>query len=545
MNRVILRIAVLFVLFSFCRSAEAGIRKGPYLLFEGSNTSMTVLWQTDAEESNVLSWGTDTSYNLGQAAVGTYGSDYQHKYVITDLQPGTGYYYQVAGYGTGSFRTAPVSGATAVKIFAYGDTRSNPTAHGSVAGRMIAAYGSDPNYQSIALHAGDWVASNGESYWTNEWFVNSNAQLRQFQSELPIAGARGNHEGTGTVYAKYFPEPYISGFYWSFDYGPAHVAVVDQYTAYTVGSTQYNWLAADLAATPKPWKIVVMHEPGWSAGGHANNTTVQTVLQPLFIQYGVQMVIAGHNHYYARAVADYIDHLTLGGGGAPLYTPDAGQPNIVTVDESYHFAEIDINGNTMHYSVIRDDGSVIESRTIYDVNQTPTANAGNDQNVYDTDGNGSSDINLNGSASSDLDGAISAYVWKEGDTEIATGVSPTVSLAVGVHTLTLTVTDNRGAAADDTVQITVLPCNITNTNILNACYDTVSAAYQDAGEGDVIRLVNNTYAESFNADRPVGVVLEGGYDSAFSSPSGFSSIQSLTIQSGTLAVSNISITSAE
>lgn len=38
--------------------------------------------------------------------------------------------------------------------------------------------------------------------------------------------------------------------------------------------------------------------PGWTSGGsHGNNSTVQSVIQPLCTQYGVDFVIGGHNHY--------------------------------------------------------------------------------------------------------------------------------------------------------------------------------------------------------------------------------------------------------
>ncbi len=364
MTRAIKCSAVLLLLLFCSRPASADIRKGPYLLFEGSNTAMAVLWQTDASETNTIRWGTDTSYSLGEAKVGIYGNDFQHKQVISGLQPGTKYYYEVAGCGSGSFRTAPAATATAVKLLAYGDTRSTPTEQAKVADRMRAVYTVDPAFQTISLHAGDWVASNTETSWSREWFVSTSPQLHALQAEMPIVGARGNHEGTGSIYAKYFPEPYSAGFYWSFDYGPVHIAVVDQYTPYAAGSAQLTWLAGDLAATTKPWKIVLLHEPGWTAGGHHNNNKVQKVLQPLFKKYGVQLVIGGHNHYYARGVIDNIQHLTLGGGGAPLYAPTGGQPNIVKSDHSHHYTELDINGSTMHYTARRADGTVIESLTI-------------------------------------------------------------------------------------------------------------------------------------------------------------------------------------
>jgi hypothetical protein len=88
----------------------------------------------------------------------------------------------------------------------------------------------------------------------------------------------------------------------------------------------------------------------------------------------------------------------------------------------------------------------------------PAANAGADQTVTDTDNTGAETVTLNGSASLDPDGGgIVAYEWKEGATVLGTAASLNTSLSVGVHTITLTVTDDEGATASDTVQVTVNP----------------------------------------------------------------------------------------
>ncbi|WP_200984460.1 fibronectin type III domain-containing protein, partial [Paenibacillus sp. Soil787] len=227
-------ISVLFTIASFSASAATNIIKGPYLLFEGSNISMSVLWQTSVTESNVIKWGTDTTYSMGQATVGTYGSANQHKYTITGLQPGTKYYYQVDGQA-GSFLTAPAASATAVKFLSYGDSRSNPSSQESVASRARSAYTADPAYQTILLNSGDVVGGDTESYWTSEYFVSGSTypQMHALQAEIPMIGARGNHEGTGSVFNKYFPYPYVANNYWSYDYGPVHFAVVDEYATFT------------------------------------------------------------------------------------------------------------------------------------------------------------------------------------------------------------------------------------------------------------------------------------------------------------------------
>lgn len=80
---------------------------------------------------------------------------------------------------------------------------------------------------------------------------------------------------------------------------------------------------------------------------------------------------------------------------------------------------------------------------------TPTADAGADQITTTTT------VTLDGSASFDPDGEIVSYVWMLDSTEIATGAIAEVQLGVGVHEITLTVTDDDGATATDEVTITV------------------------------------------------------------------------------------------
>ena len=89
------------------------------------------------------------------------------------------------------------------------------------------------------------------------------------------------------------------------------------------------------------------------------------------------------------------------------------------------------------------------------VNQDPTANAGPNQTVIDSDENGSETVTLDGSGSSDAEGPIASFAWTEGGASVGTGPNPAVTLAVGPHTITLTVTDGDGATASDQVIVIV------------------------------------------------------------------------------------------
>ena len=75
-------------------------------------------------------------------------------------------------------------------------------------------------------------------------------------------------------------------------------------------------------------------------------------------------MFGGHNHYYARGVVNGVHHVTTGGGGAPLYDPESGHPNIVAYAKVNHFCKITIKGGELYYSALTPEGEVIDEFTI-------------------------------------------------------------------------------------------------------------------------------------------------------------------------------------
>jgi hypothetical protein len=346
------------------------MKKGPYMIYENNDTAMTVMWQLESTSSCTISWGTDTTCSMGSHNTSEYGSDHQHKYTITGLSAGTKYYYKVVigstYYDTGSFRTAPTGDK--LKFIAYGDSRTNYSDHDGVDAQILNILSSDPNYQTILIMTGDYVAEGDtESYWTNEFFRSSQTHSHSLHSKMPLNGCRGNHERTGAVWSKYFPYPYAGNYYWSFDYGPAHFTFIDEYISFSSGSAQYNWIVNDLNSTDKEWKFVAYHEPAYSADGyHGDRSDVQNTLQPLFVTYNVDVVLTGHTHNYSRCTVNGVTHITTGGAGAPLVTPDPDFNQYIDYcEETYHFCEVAIDGNTLTFRAVRDDGSLMESFNLY------------------------------------------------------------------------------------------------------------------------------------------------------------------------------------
>ena len=94
------------------------------------------------------------------------------------------------------------------------------------------------------------------------------------------------------------------------------------------------------------------------------------------------------------------------------------------------------------------------------VNQPPTANAGTDQSITLP----TSSVTLSGSGS-DADGSISSYAWTQLSGPVTGSIATPSSASTGVSGLStagtyiyrLSVTDNNGATAADTVSVTVNP----------------------------------------------------------------------------------------
>ena len=363
-------------------SAPPVVRKAPYFIYKGDNTEYQILWQLTETMDCKLEWGTSISYSDGSVTTTEYGSDHQHTYIFQNLTPGTKYYYRVTVDSleyTGSFNSAPVEDVDSLKFLVYGDNRSYPENHDKVAKQIVNLFKSDPQYQSIIMNVGDMV-SNGEAEedWDTQFFDPQYENIQKLFGSMALQSARGNHEGNGNLLKKYYPYPYVKNFYWSFDYGPAHFVIIDQYSPYGVGSTQYNWYKNDIETTNKKWKFIILHSPGWSAGGHSNATYVQNAIQPLCEQNNVQIVFGGHNHYYSRAVVNGVMHITTGGGGAPLYDADPNYPNIVATSKTNHFCKISITGDNLDFAAINSSGHQIDMFTMTltdieeNVNELPT-----------------------------------------------------------------------------------------------------------------------------------------------------------------------------
>ena len=126
---------------------------------------------------------------------------------------------------------------------------------------------------------------------------------------------------------------------------------------------------------------------------------------------------------------------------------DAGDPYYIPEPD-----ETDLDGNTRIIDGRIDMGAY---ESAYE-NTPPIADAGPDQTLYVPDYNTPAEVTLDGSGSYDPDDDELTYSWSIDGQEIATGVSPTIYLPIGQHTIDLIVNDGQDDSEPDQVIITVV-----------------------------------------------------------------------------------------
>jgi hypothetical protein len=128
---------------------------------------------------------------------------------------------------------------------------------------------------------------------------------------------------------------------------------------------QLDWLEKQLAAGGDDWKICYFHHPIYSsARKHGSALDLRKVLEPLFIQYKVDVVMAGHEHVYERVKPQQGVHYFVSGAGGTLRKGDLRRPSQYTevgFDQDYHFVLFEIDGGEMHFQAVSRTGATVDS----------------------------------------------------------------------------------------------------------------------------------------------------------------------------------------
>ncbi|KFE63158.1 metallophosphoesterase [Hyalangium minutum] len=359
----------------------ASLTRAPYLQRVGQDTAL-IAFRLDESCTPEVHYGIQGA--VDQVARTGQGGRI-HAIELKGLKPGTEYTYEVDACGTRiprkHFRTAPVEGTRHVHFVTVGDFGTGGTREKNVAASMRA------QQPELFIALGDNAYEAGTE---DEIQNNLFKPLADLISEVPFFPVAGNHEYVTNQAQPYLDNLYLptspSGGerYYSFDWGFVHFVALDSNCAVGLASNdrctlaaQRAWLEQDLAQSRAPWKIVYMHHPPWSSGDHGSQLTVRREFGPLFEQYGVDLVLTGHDHNYERSkpmIGDRvatgsekgITYLVVGGGGANLreFSTEKQDWSVLRNNTVHGFLDVDVKEGTLSAKLMTPEGSVVDSFTL-------------------------------------------------------------------------------------------------------------------------------------------------------------------------------------
>lgn len=352
---------------------ESGFLVHPYLQLP-TPTSMTVMWETAQKLPGRVEFGLTSQLDR---AVEIDKRTVLHEVALTDLEPGTTYYYRVKSGDleseTAHFKTAPTPGTRRWRMAVYGDSRSNPPGHRKVVEQIVKAN------VDLIVHTGD-IVLNGKNHdsWRKEFF----GPIEPLGRSVPWVSTIGNHENDSENYFSYMALPGNER-YFGFDYGNAHIICLDSNAWIAKGrdSKQFQWLTAHLKEKRSAtWTFVVFHHPLFSAHDTRPINMLRWDWAPVFLDQdnGVDGVLTGHDHFYARNfLMGRLDSeprpgvlfLTSAGGGASLYRTKP-RDYVARERAAHHFTLFDFDGDQVTLSAI-DVTGVIFDRWVWKKQPTP------------------------------------------------------------------------------------------------------------------------------------------------------------------------------
>jgi len=215
------------------------------------------------------------------------------------------------------------------------------------------------------------VSGSGEGSFQQiwDWYLR---QSQSYASTVPMQVTVGNHEHPRNFssFKKRFTMPGNNNMWYSFDVGPLHILSFSTESSwgmpYTPGSPQYAFIEQDLKAAAAnranvPWILVVGHRPFYcsdtdeysSHNGDPSTSTLSRYLEPLFHQYGVQLVISGHMHCYTRSLPVYNRTTTFTNRKENIFRNIEGTPIYATVGSGGVFLDYSFVDPQPSWSAIR------------------------------------------------------------------------------------------------------------------------------------------------------------------------------------------------
>jgi 3',5'-cyclic AMP phosphodiesterase CpdA len=335
--------------------------KGPYVQSLAA-TSAEVRVEVDPPAPVTIDFGDGG----GPARIADKNATGFHVFPLTALSPATQYRYTVESGGAtkaGTFTTAVKDDTTEpIKFLAYGDNRTDESAHAAVVRAMMA------RTSDFIVHTGDFVEHGGMPGLWQRWF----------DIEAPLVSSRcvfatiGNHEladKEAIYFLRYFGATTPTGdplaapiLHRTFRWGYLRFFVLGGFGDL---ATEKKWLDDELDKSDHEpgiaFRIAVTHHGPWSSGPHGRNRNLHDAgIVSSLRKHRVDLILSGHDHIYERGDADGLPYVVTGGAGAPPYEEKERIKYSRAFDSARNFVEVTASPAALQLKAFRIDGTTIE-----------------------------------------------------------------------------------------------------------------------------------------------------------------------------------------
>lgn len=340
--------------------------------------SRNVSWQCDT----VLqpSWlelvcGTDTTQVEAQGEVFESRKGKAAYYVarLRQLKPDASYRYRVVvGPSLGvaektsqwyDFHTY-ASGRDKFSFLFVGDVQDTI---GGIANQLLMEAWTHQPQVEFLICGGDLIERPANQYWAETFRT-----LDSIGQSMPILNVTGNHDYfKGVIQRLEHRFPLVFSYFldskvddnmvYTLKYGNAQIFVLDSNREFFYLWTQRKWLEEQLQHSEAKWKILILHHPLYSIKGN-NNMVQQWMFDDLVRQYGVDLVLQGHEHAYARWIGGVYKN---GAPAVPVYTVSHCSPKNYRINFDERFDKFGISSR--YYQTVSANGDTLTMAT-YDAN---------------------------------------------------------------------------------------------------------------------------------------------------------------------------------
>ncbi|WP_213522533.1 fibronectin type III domain-containing protein [Paenibacillus sp. J31TS4] len=315
----------------------------------------------------------------------TEGAMQIHTALLTGLAPGTEYVYRV-GDGSGeawskehTFRTEADTAQPFSFLFvsdSQSDKKEGFDIHRDVVSKGLERF---PDARFL-LHTGDFVEDGAKLIQWEQYM----ASMQNIGSKLPIVGTLGNHDVYGDgedVFRQLFqfPENGPEGekeWVYSFDYGDAHFAVLNSEAGTDSMAKQAAWLKEDMAKTGEKWKIVLFHRAPYFSNNMRGPDSTLTLFAPVVEELGVDLVLVGHDHAYARTYpmkdgkpvtsGESGTLYLIGGSSGPKFYPETKYPylDVLYGEDIQVYTGIQVDESGIRIEAWNRNGQLVDRHTM-------------------------------------------------------------------------------------------------------------------------------------------------------------------------------------